>query len=139
MVVIKNLDHIGIAVKDLDKTYEILQNLFEFDVKGWEKIEGQKVRLVKLKAGHSHLELLETTDKDGPIGRFIEKKGEGLHHITLEVEDIEAALAEMEEKGVDLIDKVPRIGEAGSKIAFLHPRSTGHVLVEFVEWKNRDE
>jgi len=135
MVRIKNLDHIGIAVKDLDETFEQLKKLFEFDVKGWEKIEEQKVRLVKLKVGSSHIELLETTDKDGPIGRFIEKKGEGLHHITLEVDDIDEALTEMEEKGVELIDRVPRIGEAGSKIAFLHPRSTGRILIELVEWK----
>ncbi|MCB1150952.1 methylmalonyl-CoA epimerase, partial [bacterium] len=98
-----------------------------------ELVADQHVRVVKLNVGGSDLELLESTDPEGPIGKYVAKRGAGIHHLTLRVDDLEAALAELEEKGVRLIDRKPRIGAGGAKIAFLHPKSTGGILIELCE------
>ena len=130
---VKELDHIGIAVEDLDSSVELFTSLFDVEVEREEIVEGQKVRLATMKIGSTHLELLESTDPEGPIGKFIQKRGQGLHHITLRVDNIDSALKDLKEKGVELIDEEPRTGEGGSKIAFIHPKSTGSVLIELVE------
>jgi methylmalonyl-CoA epimerase len=98
-----------------------------------EDVPEQKVRVVKLSVGGSDLELLETTDPEGPIGKYVAKRGPGIHHVTLRVDDIEAALAELESKGIELIDRKPRLGAGGARIAFLHPRSTAGILIELCE------
>jgi methylmalonyl-CoA epimerase len=100
---------------------------------GSEVVEQQKVRTAFIPAGGSEIELLETTAPDGPIGKFIEKNGEGIQHIALRVDDIEVALAELKSKGVRLIDETPRYGAGGAKIAFIHPKATNGVLLELCQ------
>jgi len=128
------VDHIGIAVKDLNAALEFYRAL-GFDAAGTETVEEQKVKVAFLPCGDSELELLESTSPDGPIAAFIEKKGEGIQHIAIRVENIEEAIAEMQEKGFRMIDKAPRYGAGGARIAFMHPKSTGGVLLELSERK----
>lgn len=128
------VDHIGIAVKDLNAALEFYRAL-GFDAAGTETVEEQKVKVAFLPCGDSELELLESTSPDGPIAAFIEKKGEGIQHIAIRVENIEEAIAEMEAKGFRMIDKAPRYGAGGARIAFMHPKSTGGVLLELSERK----
>jgi len=126
------IDHIGIAVSNMDaaiKTYEDLG----FKVTSTEVVEEQKVKVAFLPCGDSEIELLESTDPEGPIAKFIEKKGEGIQHIAIRVENVEAAIAEMIEKGWRMIDEKPRYGAGGAKIAFAHPKSSGGVLVELTQ------
>ncbi len=123
------IDHIGIAVKNLEegsKIYEILGIVSA----GTEEVAEQKVRVSFFPVGDSEIELLESTAPDGPIAKYIEKNGEGIQHIALRVENIEEALAELKAKGVRLIDEKPRYGAGGAKIAFIHPKATGGVLLE---------
>ena len=123
------IDHIGIAVKNLEegsKLYEILGIVSA----GTEEVAEQKVRVSFFPVGDSEIELLESTAPDGPIAKYIEKNGEGIQHIALRVENIEEALAELKAKGVRLIDEKPRYGAGGAKIAFIHPKATGGVLLE---------
>jgi methylmalonyl-CoA epimerase len=103
---------------------------------GEEVVEEQNVKVAFLPVGESELELLESTSPDGNIAKFIEKKGEGIHHIAFEVDDLEAKLEELEKEGVRLIDKKPRYGAGGARIAFLHPKSTNGILVELCEHKS---
>lgn len=126
---IQDLDHIGIAVRDLAsalRAYEALGLRSE----GEETVEDQKVRTAFLPVGGTTIELLETTSPDGPIGRFLERRGEGIHHLCFRVEDLRGALAACEEAGMTLIDREPRRGAHGKWVAFLHPRSTHGVLIE---------
>lgn len=127
------VDHIGIAVKSLDESLKFYQDMLGLDLQGTEVVEEQKVKVAFLPVGDSELELLESTDPDGPIAKFIEKKGAGLQHVALRVENIEEAIAEMIEKGVKMIDEKPRYGAGGAKIAFCHPKSTNGVLLELSE------
>lgn len=123
------IDHIGIAVKNLEegsKIYEILGIVSA----GTEEVAEQKVRVSFFPVGDSEIELLESTAPDGPIAKYIEKNGEGIQHIALRVENIEEALAELKAKGIRLIDEKPRYGAGGAKIAFIHPKATGGVLLE---------
>ncbi|HPV49570.1 MAG TPA: methylmalonyl-CoA epimerase [Smithellaceae bacterium] len=123
------IDHIGIAVKNLEegsKLYEILGIVSA----GTEEVAEQKVRVSFFPVGDSEIELLESTAPDGPIAKYIEKNGEGIQHIALRVENIEEALAELKAKGIRLIDEKPRYGAGGAKIAFIHPKATGGVLLE---------
>ena len=129
---IMRLDHVGIAVKNLDESLKFYETL-GLKSTGKEEVAEQKVRVAFLPTGDSELELLESTSPDGPIARFIEKNGEGIQHIALRVDNIEAALAELKEKGIRLIDEKPRYGAGGAKIAFLHPKATGGVLLEISE------
>jgi methylmalonyl-CoA/ethylmalonyl-CoA epimerase len=131
--VIKGLDHIGIAVKNLDEALEIYEGILGLEAETTRVLEEQKVKIAFLSAGEARIELLEPTDKEGPVARFIEKRGEGLHHITFTVADIEAFLQKLKEKGIAVVDEKPRIGAEGFKIAFLHPRSMKSVLVELCE------
>lgn len=129
---IKKIDHIGIAVGDLESAVEQYKKL-GFEVKEIEEVEEQKVRVAMLPAGESKIELIQATSDDSPVAKFIEKKGEGIHHIAVNVENIETALKNAKENGLQLIDEEPRIGAGGKKIAFVHPKSTKGVLLEFVE------
>ena len=126
------IDHIGIAVKDLEKALEFYETL-GMEAEGTEVVEEQKVRVAFLPTGDSELELLESTSPDGPIAKHIEKKGEGIQHLALRVENIEEAIADLMEKGVRMIDEKPRYGAGGAKIAFVHPKSTNGILLELTE------
>ena len=124
------IDHIGIAVANLDETLKVYTDILGLTLHGTETVADQKVRVAFLPVGDTEIELLESTEPDGPIAKFIEAKGQGLQHIAFRVDDIEAALAELKAKGVRLIDEKPRYGAGGAKIAFLHPKSTHGVLIE---------
>ena len=132
MSLIKKIDHIGIAVKNLDEAVETYKKL-GFELKGIEEVAEQKVKVAMLPAGESKIELLEATSEDSAIAKFLEKRGEGIHHIAVGVEDIEKALENAKNNGLQLIDEKPRIGAGGKKVAFVHPKSTRGVLLEFVE------
>jgi len=127
---IRKLDHIGIAVRDLEKAVSLYTQGLGLSSSHEEVIEDQAVRTAFLPVGETHLELLESLTPDGPIGRFIEKRGEGIHHLCFEVDDIVASLAACEAAGMVLIDKEPRPGAHGMMVAFLHRKSTGGVLIE---------
>jgi len=130
---VKKVDHIGIAVKDLDETLKFYTDVLGMDLQGTEVVEEQKVKVAFLPIGDTEMELLESTDKEGPIARYIEKKGEGVQHIAYRVDDIEKAIEEMKAKGIRMIDEKPRYGAGGAKIAFLHPKSTHGVLIELCQ------
>jgi len=130
---ILKIEHIGIAVKSMDEGKKFWNEILELDFAGAETVEAQKVTTGFFPVGDSEVELLESTAPDGPVAKYIEKKGPGMQHIAFLVEDIEASLAELKEKDVALIDQVPRIGAGGKKIAFLHPKATGGVLVELCQ------
>jgi len=127
------IDHLGIAVKGLDDGQKFWTEILELESEGTETVEEQKVTTAFLPVGESEVELLESTAPDGPIAKYIEKRGEGIQHVAFRVEDIEACLAELKEKGVRLIDEAPRRGAGGAKIAFLHPKATSGVLVELCQ------
>lgn len=129
----KKIDHVGIAVKELEaagKFYGDALGLGKGDV---EVVEEQKVKVLSLPLGESRVELLESIDPEGPIGKFLAKRGEGIHHIAIRVENIEEELTRLRGLGVPLIDEKPRRGSHGTRIAFLHPKGTGGVLVELCQ------
>ncbi len=132
-----HIEHIGIAVKNLKDAVAYYESVLGLKCYAVEEVADQKVRTAFFKIGDTKIELLESTDAEGPIGKFIEKKGEGLHHLAFAVESIEEALKETAEKGVRLIDQNPRAGAEGLEIGFLHPKSTFGVLTEFCENKNK--
>ena len=127
------VDHIGIAVKDLDQAKKFYTEVLGLQAMGEEVVEEQKVRVCFIPCGDSEVELLESTSPDGPIAKFIEKKGEGIQHLAFRVDNLEAALASLKEQGVRMIDEKPRYGAGGSSIAFVHPKATGGVLVELCQ------
>ncbi|HPB66208.1 MAG TPA: methylmalonyl-CoA epimerase [Spirochaetales bacterium] len=127
------VDHIGIAVSNLEETLKVYTDLLGMQLHGTETVEEQKVKTAFLPVGDSEIELLESTAQDGPIAKFIETRGQGIQHIAFKVDDIEAALAELKAKGVRLIDEKPRYGAGGAKIAFLHPKATNGVLIELCQ------
>ncbi len=127
------IDHIGIAVKSIDEAKKLYSGLLGLEHEGSETVAEQKVTTAFFPVGDTEVELLESTSPDGPVAKYIEKKGEGIQHIAFRVENIEEALAELKAKGVQLIDEKPRRGAGGAKIAFLHPKSTFGVLVELCE------
>lgn len=116
------VDHIGIAVKNLDETLKFYTDVLGLEMGGTEVVEEQKVKVAFLPIGDTEVELLESTSEDGPIAKFIEKNGEGVQHIAFKVDDIEEAIAYMQEKGMRMIDEKPRYGAGGAKIAFVHPK-----------------
>ena len=130
---VKKIDHIGIAVKNLDETLNFYENVLGLKSEGTEVVEEQKVRVAFLPIGDTEVELLESTDEEGPIARYIAKNGQGVQHIAYRVDNIEKAIAEMKEKGIRMIDETPRYGAGGAKIAFCHPKSTFGVLIELCE------
>ncbi len=130
-----HIEHIGIAVKSLEESIPFYENVLGLKCYAIEEVEEQKVRTAFFMAGQTKIELLESTDREGPIGKFIEKKGEGLHHIAFSVKNINENLKEAEKKGIHLVDKTSRKGAEGLDIGFLHPRSTHGVLIELCEKK----
>ncbi|HAG15093.1 MAG TPA: methylmalonyl-CoA epimerase [Bacteroidales bacterium] len=127
----KSIEHIGIAVENLEESIVYYTEVLGLTCYAIEEVADQKVRTAFFKIGNTKIELLESTDPNGPIGKFIDKKGPGIHHIAFAVEKVQEALNEAQAKGVQLIDKQARLGAENLKIGFLHPKSTGGVLTEF--------
>lgn len=130
---LSHIEHIGIAVLNLENAIGYYENILGLKCYSIEEVADQKVRTAFFKLGNTKIELLQATSSDSPIAKFIEKKGEGIHHIAFAVEDLSSALKEAGEKGIQLIDKEPRKGAEGLNIGFLHPKSTFGVLTEFCE------
>jgi methylmalonyl-CoA epimerase len=130
---LRNIDHIGIAVSNLMESLAFWQSALGIELHGIEEVAEQKVRTAFLPVDDTEVELLEPAGLDSPVAKFIEKRGEGLHHVAIRVDNIDAALAELKAKGVQLIDEVPRKGAGGARIAFVHPKATHGVLVELCE------
>lgn len=128
-----HIEHIGIAVKDLETSIKFYEDVLGLKCYAIEEVTDQKVKTAFFMVGQTKIELLESTDPEGPIGKFVEKKGEGIHHIAYAVEGLADRLTELEGKGVQLIDKTPRKGAEGLNIGFLHPKYTGGVLTELCE------
>jgi methylmalonyl-CoA/ethylmalonyl-CoA epimerase len=127
------IDHLGIAVNSIEEGKKFWTDVLGLKFEGSETVAEQKVATAFFPVGESEVELLESTAPDGPVAKYIEKRGEGIQHIAFRVENIEEALAELKEKGIRLIDENPRRGAGGAKIAFLHPKSTNGILVELCE------
>ena len=127
------IDHVGVAVEDLDSALALYQRTFGMPVAHRETVSDQGVEAVLLDVGDCHVELLRPLGEDTAVGKFLARRGEGLHHVAYRVDDIDAALARFREQGVELIDREPRTGIRASRVAFLHPRATGGVLTEIVE------
>lgn len=130
---ISKIDHIGIAVANLDETVKFYSEMLGMKVEKTETHAGQKVKVAFLPVGDTELELLESTDPEGAIAKFIKSKGEGIQHIAFRTENIEKAILELKEKGMRFIDEKPRIGAGNAKVVFLHPKNTYGVLVELVQ------
>ncbi|MBU0763317.1 MAG: methylmalonyl-CoA epimerase [Bacteroidetes bacterium] len=131
-----HIEHIGIAVSNLEKAIHYYEEILGLKCYAIEEVKEQKVKTALFRLGQTKIELLETTDPEGPVGKFVEKKGEGVHHIAFAVDGIRENLKEAEKKGIRLIDSEPRKGAEGLDIAFLHPRSTFGVLTELCEDNN---
>jgi methylmalonyl-CoA/ethylmalonyl-CoA epimerase len=127
------IDHVGVAVEDLDSALALYEGTFGMPVAHRETVSDQGVEAVLLDVGDCHVELLRPLGEDTAVGRFLARRGPGLHHVAYRVDDIDAALAQLREQGVELIDSEPRTGIRASRVAFLHPRATGGVLTEIVE------
>lgn len=127
------VDHIGIAVKSIDEALNFWEGTLGIKCHGVEEVADQKVKTAFLPLRDTEVELLEGTSPESPVSKFIEAKGEGIHHLAIRVENLEGALAELKAKGVRLIDEKPRLGAGGAKIAFLHPKATGGILLELSE------
>ena len=125
-----HIEHIGIAVKDLNEAIKFYEEVFGLKCYAVEEVKDQKVKTAFFQIGGTKVELLETTEPDGPIGKFIEKRGEGIHHIAFATDDVESSLKELKEKDIKLIDENPRKGAEDLNIAFIHPKSTFGVLTE---------
>lgn len=134
---IEKIDHLGIAVRDLEAAMKVYQEALGLALDGMEAVPTEHVRTAFFKAGESHIELLESTSPDGPIARHIDKRGEGIHHIALRVQNIESAMERARAQGLQLLSETPRPGAHGTRQVFVHPKSTGGVLIEFVEAPGR--
>ena len=130
---ITKINHVGIAVNSINDAVKLYTDVLGLKVQDIEVIEDQRARTAIIQVGDSKIELIESTDPEGTIAKYIESRGEGLHHLALEVSNIQEALGAMVNKGITLIDEKPRKGVGNSNIAFLHPKSTGRVLIELVE------
>ena len=135
---LSRIDHIGVATDDLDGAIALYEGTMGMPVAHRETVESQGVEAVLLDVGEGHVELLRPLGPDTPIGRYLERRGPGLHHVAYAVEDIEGVLGKLKESGIDLIDSEPRVGIRRSRVAFVHPRSTGGVLTEIVEPSEAD-
>ncbi len=133
---VSHIEHIGIAVRSLDQAIPFYEKMLGTECYAIEEVKDQKVKTAFFRLGQTKVELLEPTDPEGPIGKFIENRGEGIHHIAYAVKDLEEQLRQAEEDGIRLIDQKPRKGAEGLDIAFLHPKSTFGVLTEFCEHKD---
>ena len=130
----EGIHHVGIAVKNMDEALEIFQKKLGLKLEKITIVEDQKVKSAMLSSGgETKIELLEPTSQDSPVGRFLEKRGEGIHHIALKVKGIEELLKRLKDEGLNLVNETPRIGVEGTKIAFIHPKSTKNVLIELCE------
>lgn len=129
----KQIEHIGIAVKDLEKSVELYTEMLGLTCLGYETVESEKVRVAFLEIGETRLELLEPTSPDSSIAKFIEKRGEGIHHIAIQVDNSTERLEFLKDQGVKLINEVPKQGAHGNLVAFLHPKSTNGVLLELCQ------
>ena len=130
----EGVHHVGIAVKNMDEALEIFQKKLGLKLEKITVVEDQKVKSAMLSSGgETKIELLEPTSQDSPVGRFLEKRGEGIHHIALKVRGIEELLKRLKDEGLNLVNETPRIGVEGTKIAFIHPKSTKNVLIELCE------
>ncbi|HEV3046996.1 MAG TPA: methylmalonyl-CoA epimerase [Solirubrobacteraceae bacterium] len=127
------IDHIGVAVEEIDQALELYRDSFELDVAHREIVEEQGVEAVLLDVGENHVELLAPLAPDTPVGKFLAKQGPGLHHVAYQVADIEATLEKLKQAGLRLIDEQPRTGIRGSRVAFMHPRASAGVLTEIVQ------
>jgi len=127
------IDHIAIAVQNLEEALRVYKDVLGLELKGEEEVPEQGVRVAFLPVGDTRLELLEPLSPESPVAKFLEKRGEGIHHICLEVEDLEKTLAELASKGIKLIDEKPRLGAHGRKMAFVHPKSLHGVLLELYQ------
>ena len=127
------VDHIGVAVEDLDASLELYERDYGMQLVHRETVAEQGVEAVLLDVGENHIELLAPTDPDTPVGRFLAKKGPGMHHVAYQVDDIEATLAALKQAGLRLIDETPRVGIRDSRVAFLHPKTAGGLLTEIVQ------
>lgn len=130
---VKHIDHIGIAVNGIETAGKFYTDILGLKIAEVENVADQKVNVAFIPITDSEVELLESTDPDGPVAKYIQARGEGIQHVAFRVENIEEALAELKEKGVRLIDQEPRNGAGGAKIAFIHPKETNGVLVELCE------
>ena len=130
---ILKIDHLGIAVNSIEEGRRFWSEVLGLQFEGSETVEAQKVTTAFFPVGESEVELLESTAADGPVAKYIEKRGQGIQHVAFRVADIEEALEELKSKGVQLIDQTPRVGAGGARIAFLHPKATNGVLVELCE------
>lgn len=129
---IVKIDHVGIAVNDIEEAVRLYTDALGLEVEGIETVEEQKARIAMIPIGESRIELLESTDPEGAIAKFIERRGEGMHHLALRTSNIKGMLESLKERGIPLIDEEPRTGAEGAKIAFLHPKGT-KILLELVE------
>jgi len=129
----KKINHIGVAVRNIEASVPFYRDVLGMAYEGSEEVAEQKVRVAFLTVGESRIELLEPTSPDSPVSKFLEKNGEGTHHIAYEVADLEGALSDLRAAGVKLIDQTPRCGAHGTLIAFLHPKATGGVLTELCQ------
>jgi methylmalonyl-CoA/ethylmalonyl-CoA epimerase len=139
MHVFDRIDHVGVAVQEIDSALELWRDGFKLDVAHREIVEDQGVEAVLLDVGENHIELLAPLAPDTPVGKFLAKRGPGMHHIAYQVPDIEATLRELTEAGLPLIDKTPRVGIGGALVAFLEPKGTGRVLTEIVQPADGEE
>lgn len=129
----RKINHIGIAVRNIENSVPFYRDTLGMNFEGTEEVAEQKVRVAFLQVGESRIELLEPTSPDSPVAKFLEKNGEGIHHMAYEVDDLEAALAELKTREVRLIDENPRNGAHGASIAFIHPKASGGVLTELCQ------
>ena len=130
---ILKIDHLGIAVDSIDSAVSFWKDILGLPLEGQETVETQKVTTAFMPVGDSEVELLEASTPDSTVAKYIEKRGQGIQHIAFRVDDLDAALSELKEKGIPLIDETPRLGAGGTRIAFLHPKAAGGVLVELCE------
>ena len=131
---ILKIDHLGIAVNSIDQGKNFWKDVLGLEFEGSETVEEQNVTTAFFPVGESEVELLESTSPDGPVAKYIEKRGQGIQHVAFRVENIEQALEELKQRGIRLIDEKPRKGVGGTKIAFVHPKASHGALIELVEW-----
>jgi methylmalonyl-CoA epimerase len=135
--VIKKVDHIGVVVKDIEEALRVYQQALGLTLAKIQERPDQAVTIAFLPTGESKIELVQPVTSDSGVAQFLQKRGEGIHHICLEVDDIEKALADLQEKGLQLMDEVPRTGPQGERFAFIHPKSAHGVLIELYEYPNQ--
>jgi methylmalonyl-CoA/ethylmalonyl-CoA epimerase len=139
VLLVKKIDHIGIAVHSIENALPFYTNILNLTLLGIEEVESEKVKIAFLKIGDSKIELLEPLTKESAIANFLEKRGEGIHHLALGVDSIEDRINEIKEKGIRMINDTPKPGAGGAMVAFMHPKSTGGVLFEYCEKKGMDK